>query len=262
MVPAQRQPVPPDKMYMEILDRLVGTALVAQAARKAKIQDDAEVKRRLALVQDQLAGASLYRAKWPRPASAMTKLKAQYDEVVTNAPPREEVNARHILLNSEAEAKEVIKQLKSGADFDEAGQGEDYRSRRQGLGGDLGYFTEGPDGAGVRRRRLRAEKGRVHRRPRCRPSSAGTSSRSRTAASSGAHLRADEAAAHRRAGARAVGQKMQELQGAAKIEEFNADGSRPSAKPGTPPPAAGAPAPPTAPEDAPPTLSPATKPKD
>src|ERR1700758_2704298 len=31
MMPPQRQQISPDKLYMEILDRMVGTALVAQA---------------------------------------------------------------------------------------------------------------------------------------------------------------------------------------------------------------------------------------
>lgn len=261
MVPAQRQPVSPDKMYMEILDRLVGTALVAQAARKAKIQDDAEVKRRLALVQDQLL-AQAYIDKVVKAGLSDAKLKALYDKAVTNAPPREEVNARHILLTSEAEAQAVIEQLKSGADFATLAKEKTTDPAGKASGGDLGWFPKEQMVPAFADAAFALKKGEFSQTPvqtkfgwhvikvedrRVAPAPTFEQMKPQLT---------DELARE------LVGQKMQELKAAAKIEVFNGDGSRPSAKPGTPPPAAGAPAPPTAPEDAPPTLSPATKPKD
>ena len=261
MMPPQRQQVSPDKLYMEILDHMVGTALVAQAARKAKIQDEAEVKRRLALVQDQLL-AQAYVDKVVKAGVTDAKLKALYDKAVTNAPPREEVSARHILLTSEADAQAVIEQLKNGADFAALAKEKTTDPAGKASGGDLGWFPKEQMVPAFAEAAFALKKGEFSQTPvqtkfgwhvikvddrRVAPAPTFDQMKPQLT---------DEVARE------LVGQKMQELKAAAKIEVFNGDGSRPGAKPATPPPAAAAPPPPTAPEDAPPTLSPATKPKD
>ncbi|MFZ3360471.1 MAG: peptidylprolyl isomerase, partial [Xanthobacteraceae bacterium] len=64
-----------------------------------------------------------------------------YDEAVKQMAPEEEVHARHILVATEAEAKEIEDQLKKGADFATLAK---QKSKDPGAadGGDLGYFTK------------------------------------------------------------------------------------------------------------------------
>lgn len=52
----------------------------------------------------------------------------------------EQVKARHILVETEEEAKEVISQLRGGADFAEIAKEKSLEEAAQSTGGDLGYF--------------------------------------------------------------------------------------------------------------------------
>ncbi len=69
-------------------------------------------------------------------------LKAKYDELIKQAKPVEEVHARHILVKTEAEAKDIIKQLDKGADFEKLAKEKSTDPGSGESGGDLGYFTK------------------------------------------------------------------------------------------------------------------------
>jgi peptidyl-prolyl cis-trans isomerase C len=65
-----------------------------------------------------------------------------YDEAIKQTPSNEEeVHARHILVATEGEAKDIVAQLKNGADFATLAK---EKSKDPGAadGGDLGYFTK------------------------------------------------------------------------------------------------------------------------
>jgi peptidyl-prolyl cis-trans isomerase C len=64
-----------------------------------------------------------------------------YDDTIKALPPEEEVHARHILVETEDQAKEVVKRLGKGEDFAKlsAELSKDPGSGKQG--GDLGWFT-------------------------------------------------------------------------------------------------------------------------
>ena len=55
----------------------------------------------------------------------------------------EQVKARHILLETEQEAIDVIEQINNGADFAELARGKSIESAAVSTGGDLGYFGRG-----------------------------------------------------------------------------------------------------------------------
>ena len=67
--------------------------------------------------------------------------KKIYDEKIANMTPEEEVHARHILVESEEEAKEVKERLKKGEDF--AALAKEKSKDTNAEGGDLGFFTRG-----------------------------------------------------------------------------------------------------------------------
>ena len=69
-------------------------------------------------------------------------VKARYDKEVAALPKQEEVHARHILVKTEDEAKDVIKQLDAGKDFAELAK-EKSTDPNKDDGGDLGYFSRG-----------------------------------------------------------------------------------------------------------------------
>lgn len=70
-----------------------------------------------------------------------TDLKKEYEALVATMKDEHEVRARHILLPSEAEAKDARKKIEEGKGFEEVARtlSKDAGSAKQG--GDLGYFT-------------------------------------------------------------------------------------------------------------------------
>ena len=75
-------------------------------------------------------------------AQAITeeRLKERYQTEIQNFKPVKEIRAKHILLKSEQEAKDVLIQLKAGAAFEMLAA--KYSQDKSAPDGDLGYFTE------------------------------------------------------------------------------------------------------------------------
>jgi peptidyl-prolyl cis-trans isomerase C len=76
-------------------------------------------------------------------AGAVSEADAKkiYDEKIATMKPEQEVHARHILVETKAEAEEVIKRLKNGEDF--ATLANEKSKDTNAEGGDLGFFTRG-----------------------------------------------------------------------------------------------------------------------
>ena len=70
-------------------------------------------------------------------------IKAAYDKQYAGKPGEEEVHARHILVDSEAKAKDIIAQLDKGAKFEDlAKKYGDPKDAATQQGGDLGFFKK------------------------------------------------------------------------------------------------------------------------
>lgn len=134
------QQMPLQMIYPQLLDELVKSELVSEAGYKAKLQDSAEVKKRLKEAEEQFVQQAWLRAEIDKRLT-QDKLKAAFDKWAKENPPQEEVRARHILVKTKEEADAIIKQLKGGADFAKlaAEKGTDGTKDN---GGDLGYFVK------------------------------------------------------------------------------------------------------------------------
>ena len=121
-----------------LLDRLVDGMLITEAGRKEHLERDPEVQDRLKHYEDRLIQEAYINGAI-KDAATEDALKARYQTFLKEKPAHEEVHARHILLDTEAEAKSVIAELDKGADF--AALAKKY-SKDPGAesGGDLGYF--------------------------------------------------------------------------------------------------------------------------
>lgn len=137
----QAQQMPPQVLYPQILQRLVITKLVSGEGYKQKLENDAEVKARLKEAEENIV-ADVYVKKTVTPKITDDKIKAKYDELAAKFKPSDEVKARHILVPTEAEANEIIKQLKGGADFAKLAEEKSKDTGSMKQGGDLGYFTK------------------------------------------------------------------------------------------------------------------------
>jgi peptidyl-prolyl cis-trans isomerase C len=140
-MPPQVQQMPMAQVYPLILERLIDGKLVVAAARAQKLQDDPEVKRKVADYENRvLQEAYLGRTVNSKLTDAM--LRQKYDAFVKDNPPQEEVRARHILVRDEKAAQDVLAELKKGADFATVAKAKSTDGSARD-GGDLGYFSRG-----------------------------------------------------------------------------------------------------------------------
>lgn len=138
-LPQQYQQVPLEAIYPQLLDQVINNKLLLDAAKDAKLDNDPEVKERLAKVQDRIE-EQVYFERLIAKSTSDDALKARYQKSIKDAPPQEEIHGRQILLKTEDEAKAVIAQLDKGGDFIKIAN--EKNPSKDSNGGDLGYFTK------------------------------------------------------------------------------------------------------------------------
>lgn len=131
-----------DAIFPALIDRLVDLTLLAEEGRKENLQDDSEVKARIEQVTNQMIQEVLIR-RYLQKMMTEDAIKARYEKFVAEQPAQTEIRASHILVASEEEAKEIIKQLEGGADFAAIAKEKSTDPSAKENGGDLGYFTTG-----------------------------------------------------------------------------------------------------------------------
>ena len=134
--------MPIEVLYPAILDRLVNTKMVANAGRKDKLQNDDEVKRRVAAYEEQVI-QQIYINRKVSDKVSDAALRDRYTKFIKENPGKEEVSARHILVKTEAEAKQIIADLKKGGDFVAIAKAKTQDPSGKTNGGDLGFFGRG-----------------------------------------------------------------------------------------------------------------------
>ncbi len=123
------------------IDYLIDLKIVAATAAKEKVADTPDFKRRMEQTRDRLLMESLLTREGDKGATDAA-MKTFYDETIKTLKPGQEFKARHILVESEDEAKKAIERLKKGEDFAKlAGElSKDPGSGKEG--GDLGWFEK------------------------------------------------------------------------------------------------------------------------
>ncbi|WGR94425.1 peptidylprolyl isomerase [Bradyrhizobium sp. ISRA443] len=123
-----------------VLSFLIDMKIVAKAAEDKKVENSDEFKKRLAFARNRLLMDSLL-ATEGKAATTDEAMKKVYDEAAKQISGEQEVHARHILVETEDEAKAIKAELDKGADFAELAK---KKSKDPGAsdGGDLGFFTK------------------------------------------------------------------------------------------------------------------------
>lgn len=140
-LPAQYQQVPIEAIYEPMLNRAIDQILITNAARASGVADQAEVKARIEEAADQVI-AEAYLTQTIASQVTEDALRKRYDETVGSQAGEEEAKARHILLESEDAARDVIAELDDGADFAELAE-QKSTGPSAAQGGDLGWFQAG-----------------------------------------------------------------------------------------------------------------------
>jgi len=136
----QGQPDSPE-LRKAIREDLINIELMSQEAAKLGLNKDADVVQQIELTKQQvLAGAYVQEYTKKHPISE-DQLKQEYDKLKAKLGDKE-YNVRHILVETEAEAKDIIAQLGKKAKFEKlAEKSKDAGSAQRG--GELGWAVPG-----------------------------------------------------------------------------------------------------------------------
>jgi len=130
----------PSTKRENVLAFLIDMKIVAKAAEDKRVENNEDFKKRLAFTRNRLLMDSLL-ATEGKAATTGEAMKKVYEDASKQITGEAEVHARHILVESEDDAKAIAAELKKGADFAELAK---KKSKDPGAsdGGDLGFFTK------------------------------------------------------------------------------------------------------------------------
>lgn len=122
-----------------LLDYLIDSQLVAEKAQADKLDQDPEFAPRLAYYRQKVL-AELMLGQIAKDSITPDKLQQTYDAAAKASKPQTEIHARHILVDTEADAEAALKRIRAGEDF--AKVAKDVSKDGGENGGDLGWFTK------------------------------------------------------------------------------------------------------------------------
>lgn len=137
----QLPPMAPDAKRDYLVTYVADMMLVAKAAEDRKLAETDDFKRKMANARSKLLMEALLQAE-AKAAVTDEAMKKVYDEAIKQMANEEEVSARHILVETEDEAKKILADLKKGADFVAIAKEKSKDPGSKENGGDLGFFSK------------------------------------------------------------------------------------------------------------------------
>jgi len=138
-LPPQAQQMGLEAVFPFLLDRMIDEKLLAIAAGKAITDDDPEVKKQMDRLRERVM-IQVYFNRTLEEKITEERIREGYEQYLKANPPKEELRARHILVETEEKAREVLSEIQAGKDFAEAAK--EHSTGPSGAnGGDLGYFA-------------------------------------------------------------------------------------------------------------------------
>ena len=139
-LPEQYRKMSLEAVYPSLLTRAIDSKLVTLEGRRAGFSKDPDVKKRLLDVEDQII-SEIFLTKTIGSQVTEEALQKIYSETKSEMASGDQIKARHILLDSEEKAMEIIKKLQAGEEF--AKLASEYSTGPSAAsGGDLGWFGE------------------------------------------------------------------------------------------------------------------------
>ena len=131
-----------DSMRAQIKDHLTNLEVFAQTAEAQGIKSRSEFKQAADLALQNTLVTELFAAFERKNPVSAAEIKAEYDKFAAGNSGKE-FRARHILVESEAEAKALIAQIKGGASFEELAKSKSKDPGSGANGGDLDWSAPG-----------------------------------------------------------------------------------------------------------------------
>jgi peptidyl-prolyl cis-trans isomerase C len=139
-LPAQMQQLPPDQLFPLLVNQLVDRQALLVAANAESLQKDPKVQAAMqAAANEKLENAYVQEKVGTQVTDAT--VQAEYNKDYAGKPGPQQVDARHILVKTQAEAEVIIKQLEHGADFAKLAVKDSIDPGAKD-GGELGWFSQ------------------------------------------------------------------------------------------------------------------------
>lgn len=131
-----------DSEMTKIMESMPEEELLAQLDSMGVTLEDLKADNAIAYRTQLYIQRLLEKSVWSGIEMSDKEIKDYYDNNIAQFKSGEQVKASHILVETKAEAENILKQLKAGADFEELAQ--EHSTCPSGAeGGDLGYFEHG-----------------------------------------------------------------------------------------------------------------------
>ncbi len=141
LLPTQMQSAPLEAVYGMLTDSLINVRLAAAKAKTLGLEDNPEYKLRLTRISNRVLERLLLTQHIEKRLTEAL-VQDRYVKLAERVKDKFELHARHILLNTESEAKDIIAKLGKGSDF--ADLAKKHSTGPSGpKGGDLGWFGPG-----------------------------------------------------------------------------------------------------------------------
>jgi peptidyl-prolyl cis-trans isomerase C len=134
--------VPEESRRAAILNALIDVKLLAIEAEKAGVEQQAAFQARMKFLRERALHNTWFQDKALNIVTE-EEVKARYEKEVAAMPKQEEVRASHILVKTEQEALDIIKELEAGKDFGELAKTKSTDPSAASNNGDLGFFGKG-----------------------------------------------------------------------------------------------------------------------
>ncbi|WP_274423046.1 peptidylprolyl isomerase [Chelativorans sp. YIM 93263] len=138
---AQFAQLPDEQRRAAALSSVIDIRLFASEAEEQELDQTEAFQQRMNFLRDRALHSALVDQNVVESISD-EEIRERYEAEVANLTMPEEVRARHILVETEEEANEIIQQLDEGGDFASLAE-EHSQDGSAAEGGDLGYFAEG-----------------------------------------------------------------------------------------------------------------------
>jgi peptidyl-prolyl cis-trans isomerase C len=138
---AQGHPDSPERQKA-IKEELVSREVLAQAAKKRGLEKDPEVQAQMDMARQAVLVRALFDNEVKAHPVSDADLEKQYEQF-KGSMGTNEYKVRHILVDSEAEAKSIIDQLNKGADFAKLAKEKSKDPGSKDNGGDLDWGPAG-----------------------------------------------------------------------------------------------------------------------
>lgn len=129
-----------DEVKAQLKDEVIAREIFAQEAERRGLKTSAEYRNQVALASQTILIRELFADFQRKNTVSAADIKSEYDKFAA-ANGGQEIRSRHILVETEAEAKSLIADIKKGAKFEELAQKFSKDPGSGANGGDLDWAT-------------------------------------------------------------------------------------------------------------------------